>query len=239
MPAEPAAPAAESPGAAVRGRELVERAIAVKGGVDVLRAVRTVKATATTTLSTPQGAIPVETTTYIAYPDRFRVEAQSPAGALVQVYDAGQAWLRDPNGVREAPQAMRDDFAASVARDLVPLLLRIHDGQAEVHAMADVAGEDGRTRSAVEVTGADGDPVTLLFDPASGQVVGERYTMAGSGGSRDEVEETYADYRAVSGVEVPFSAVVRRQGATIIQRAVHTVEVNVPIDPGLFTRPPS
>ena len=138
-----ARPPRPRPDAAAPGRELVERAIAAKGGVDALRAVRTVKAAATTTLSTPQGTIPVETTTYIAYPDRFRVEAQSPAGALVQVYDAGQAWLRDPNGVREAPPAMRDDFAASVARDLVPLLLRIHDGQAEVHAIADVAGEDG------------------------------------------------------------------------------------------------
>ena len=45
------------------------------------------------------------TRTFIEYPGRMRVDATLPAGEVVQAYIDGQAWLRDPNGIRDAPHA--------------------------------------------------------------------------------------------------------------------------------------
>jgi hypothetical protein len=235
----PAAPSGDPPPAAdaERVRALVDRAIGAMGGLDALRAIKTMRATATATLSTPQGPVEVETITYLQYPDRVRVEAEVPAGTVVQIYADGQACLKDPNGVREAPAAMRDDFHAGVAHNLVGALLAVHDGRAQARVVPDPAAEGDDAPDAVEVTAPGVEPFTLHFDGDSGRVVAERYTMTGPGGSRAVVEESFSGYRAVDGVELPFSAVVTRQGATVMQRAIRTVELNVSLDAALFRKP--
>lgn len=229
------APARATTEGDTRGRELVDRAIAASGGLDRLRAFRTVRAVATTTLNTPQGEMEVETVTYIQFPNRYRVEAALPAGTVVQVYAGDQAWLRDPGGVRDAPRQLRDDLRASVNRELVPLLLRVHDGAAEARALpADAAA---RRPPSVEITGPDAEPVTLRFDPDSGHVVSQEYQVRGPDGSPEVVTVEFSDYRDVEGVQVPFSAVLSRQGSVVMERDVKVFEVNVKFDPALFTKP--
>ena len=83
---------------------------------------RTVVAEADTTFHMEQGPLVSKTRTYVAYPDKFRVDANVAGAEVVQVYNAGSAWVRDPGGVHDAPPAMRDDFAASVRRDMIPML---------------------------------------------------------------------------------------------------------------------
>ena len=79
--------------------------------LEALRKVTTVVADAETTFQMPQGPLASMTKTYVAYPDRFRVDATVGAAQVVQVYNAGAAWVKDPSGVHEAPPPMRDDFA--------------------------------------------------------------------------------------------------------------------------------
>jgi hypothetical protein len=90
-----------------------------KGGLAALQAVRSVIAEADTTLQMPQGTLASSTRTYVMYPDRFRVDATVAGAQVVQIYAGGNAWVKDPNGVHEAPPAMRADFAASVRRDTI------------------------------------------------------------------------------------------------------------------------
>jgi zinc protease len=225
-----------SSAAEVSGLRLIDRAIDAMGGLEALRSVKTLKAEATTTLAGPQGSMEAETTTFIAYPDRLRVEAQAPAGRIVQVYADGQAWLQDPRGIRAAPDALRDQFRAGLSRDLVPLLLGAHDGRARVRVLPD-AQENGRRLPAVEITAAGVPPVTLRFDPESGKVVSELYTLPGPDGGSALVEERLGDYRTVDGVQIPYSAVIRREGTVVMERTVRSVELNIPLDAALFTKP--
>jgi zinc protease len=246
-PIEPAAsPAAMgqgvAPGAGASaedaGRALVDRAIAARGGLEKLQGIKTIKAVAQTTFNSPQGPVQAQTTTYIEYPDRVRVEARVALGDVVQVY-AGEdnVWVKDPSkGVIVPPPAARRDFREAIRRDVVQLLLRAQAGQVKVRLVqpSSAAVAPLTTVQQVEFVAAGSDPVTLSIDLANGMVTAERYTLPAGGGS---AEELFSDYRDVAGVKFPFRGAVRRAGLPVVERAVTDMKINVPIAPDLFTKP--
>lgn len=232
--AGPAAPPASPPDER-RARAIVARAIDAKGGLEKLRAVRTVTAKATTTVFTPQGTVKTDTVTYIEYPDRFRVEAALPMGRIVQVYAGGQAWIDGPTGAQEAPPPVRDEFRASVQRDVIPMLLRAAAGELRMRPLP-AAAEDGRAVEAVELSAADLDPVRLYVEAGTGLILKQAYQTRGAGGA-ETTEELFSDYRPVDGLTVAFKAVVRRGGATVIERNLTAFTYNTALDGSLFKKP--
>jgi predicted Zn-dependent peptidase len=225
------------PGAAEDARDLIARAVRAKGGLDKLRSVRTVKATATmTVLDAPgDGPLDTQTTSYVRYPGSFRVDAETVKGPLIQVFDNGECWGHDVRGVFTPPQKVVDEMRAHVQRDMIRLLLAMIDGKVSVKRLPDVV-EDGRALPALDVRSASLEPVTLLFDPSTHLVLAQRY-QALVGAARAAAEEEYADYRNVDGLQIAFSTVVRRSGTPILRRRLRTFEYNIPLDTALFTKP--
>jgi zinc protease len=214
---------------------LIQRAIDAKGGLERLRAVRTARADTQTTLVTSDGRVQTASSTYIAYPDRYRVEAVLPSGRLVQVYAGGDAWVRGPNGLAEASPAERERFRAGAKRDIISLLLRAERGEVAARALPEV--RDGAQRLQVlELAPGTSDAVTLFLDPATALVVKQRYTSNGPAGPA-ESEEVFSDYRVVDGIQVAFRAVVRQAGATVVEREVTRFAINIPLDDALFRKP--
>jgi hypothetical protein len=66
-----------------QAQRVLQRAIQAKGGADRLRRVRTVVMKGTITAP---GGFTLQATSYIAYPDRFRMAARLPNGDLTQVH---------------------------------------------------------------------------------------------------------------------------------------------------------
>ncbi|MFB3853116.1 MAG: M16 family metallopeptidase [Vicinamibacterales bacterium] len=231
-------------GAAVRFRpsadeaagELLRMAVAAKGGLDRLAAVRTLVARSVVTTSTPGGGPTAAlSTTYIEYPARFRVDLELSSNTVVQTYADGEAWALDAFGVHDLPAAVRDGLRTSVERDVLLLLVRAATGQIRVR----VGDPDGRgtsagTSSSLRFDLPDGE-VVLDVDRSSGLVLRQRYTEIGSMGSQ-AVEESYSDYRSVEGIEVAFTA-IRRAGSTVLERKLTALTINAPMDSGLFARP--
>jgi outer membrane lipoprotein-sorting protein len=87
----------------------------------------------------------------------------------------------------------------------------------------------------VEATPADGSPVKLYFDVASGLLVRQVATRQMPQGPL-EVEVTFADFRAVDGVKRPFTI---RQATSMFTATIHLTEVkhNAPIDDAIFKAP--
>src|SRR5207244_2966406 len=71
-PVRPATPAPVLDPAA----QLVQRIVRVKGGLTALKRIRTVVADSETTFRMEQGPLLSLTRTYVAYPDKFRVDAK-------------------------------------------------------------------------------------------------------------------------------------------------------------------
>ena len=215
--------------------QLIERAVKAKGGIDKLRSVKTLKAEATTTVvDDTKRTINLQTFTSIQYPGSFRVDVSTPAGTLTQVFSKGVYWVKDARGVREAPQPVADDFRANVQRDAIALLISLTDRKVNAARVADVQF-GGRSMPALQVTGRGMAPLTVIVDPTTSLIVGQRYPTRGVPGSL--TEEEFSDFRDVAGLKVPFSAVIRVSGQVAVRRTIRTVNYNVSLDPSIFARP--
>jgi len=227
-----------------KARALVLKAIDAKGGIEKLRRLKTVTATADTVLTLPQGPVQAQTITYIEYPDRFVVEARTPMGKLVQAYVDGDAWVVTPSGTQPAPEPMKREFKAGARRDVAALLLRVantfnakNGGDAvSLRPLPDDKAEDGKALQGVEIAAADLDPVSVYVDPETGLVRKVAYRAQGAAGP-ENAEEVFADYRPVDGVLVAFKASVKRNGLNVFERTVTDYKLNAPIDPAVFKKP--
>jgi hypothetical protein len=214
---------------------ILKRVVDVKGGLDALKKVRTVVAEADTTFFVNGPSLSSKTRTYVIYPDKFRVDAKVQGADVVQVFNGGNAWARDPAGVHDAPPGMRDDFAASVRRDMIPLLVAAAEGKLTVRLLPD-EGTGGQVLKVLEISGTGLPPVKLYVDSQS-LVVRQSFQTPAPDGKRIQAEEIFSDYRAVDGVQVPFRADVRRNGTLILSRTLTNVTFNSPLDDTLFVRP--
>jgi zinc protease len=206
-------------------RALLDRVITAMGGIDALRGVKTVIAKQSVTQPGAGGAMGSESTSYIEYPDKFRVEAGTAFGTLISGFDGTTAWSKDPDGSRDAPHEVTQEAQSNLDRDVIRLLIAGKDGVMDVRWLRG----DG-----LEFLGKGMAPVTLRIDPVSYLVTQESFA-AGRGGQA-LVDEAFSDYRAVNGVQMPFVA-VRRIGPLTVTRRVSDIRINQPIAPSLFTRP--
>jgi zinc protease len=224
--------------------ELLRRVVAARGGLEALKGVRSVVAESDSIVMDVDGkeAASTKTTTYVLYPDKFRVDAVFQGDQVVQIYNAGRAWEKSPGGVREMPPQVRDDAEASVKRDTIPLLIAAAEGRLSTRVLADQKGADGRTLRVLEISGADVEPVQLSIDDQMLIVKQTFWTVAPQGRSgqtmRVRAEEVFSDYRSVDGIRVPFEAAVVRDGRTLLKRVLTRVRFNDPsVTPALFERP--
>lgn len=218
-------------------KRLLDRVIAAKGGVETLRRIKTITAVTDAELPSRSGPARAKTTTYLAYPDRVRVETELPEGSVVQVFDGQHAWIKDPTGVHEVPDRAIQDLVGGLKRDTVAALLAALDGKVRARLLPDTKDDSGRRYRALELSGNGLDPMMLYVDPNTGLVAKQTYVAGGLGGAL--IEESFGDYKPVDGVHVAFSASVRRGGVTLIERKVRELRINSPLDASLFARPSS
>lgn len=230
-----------------KARALLDRVITAKGGLAMLRAIKSIKAVTATTMIArpdaegagaaggPSGNIEVETTTYLQYPNRVRVETKAPQGVQIQVYDGQRGWVRDPGGVHDVPDFALQDMAASLQRDTVAALLAAERGELRARLLPDVKDADGVIRHVLELSSPSLEPLVFYVDPRTSLISKQAYVVRAPG--QPLIEELFSDYRVVDGVNVAFTAEVRAGGNPIVRRRLNAIAFNAALDPKLFTRP--
>jgi zinc protease len=226
-------PAAASTGAAI---DLVKKITDAKGGLAALRAVSSVDVSASITISGQGAPVKMSTRNLVQYPGKFRVEAETPSGKMVQVFTEAQAWLETPAGTIDADAESRADYKASAARDLIPLLIAASDGKVGVTELP-AETVNGAPAVALRFAIAAGGPLVLLADAKTFQVRELRYPTEPAPDSPQAVER-FDDYRDVNGVRVAFHARVEREGVSI-DRTVSSLQFNVPLAASLFVKKPA
>ena len=236
VPNAPNAPNAPNVPTDRAAMDLLRRVVDARGGLALLKGVKTVVAETVTTFQMQQGTLPSTTRTYIVYPDKFRVDAEINGAQTTQVFSAGRAWMKNPTGIHDAPAAMAADFAASVRRDIITLLVDAAEGRLTVRKLADQATQDGRPVQVLEVSGPQLDRVRLFIDQQM-LIVGQAYSAAGPQARAILSEEVFSDYRFVSGIRVPFEAQLLQNGQPVLKRTITKVTFNEAVPESLFVKP--
>ena len=238
-------PAAAQPPSAARppqvepeARDLLMKVVEAKGGLERLKSVRSVIVEANTTLELPPPQPPFTgpTTTYVSYPDKFRVDATTPEGPVSQSYNAGRGWVKTPKGTQIVAGGMLDTFAANVRRDTFPLLIAAAEGRYSMRMRPDEKGRAGQVRKVIELSGSGLNPLQLHIDPDM-MIAMVSYSQSVGGPRPVLFEEVFSDYRAVDGVQVPYEARVLNDGRPVVRRTLTKVTLNPTVDPKLFEPP--
>jgi zinc protease len=227
--------AAPAPQDGATARRLLDRAIAAKGGLEKLRAIKRLTVKTTTSMAAPSGRVQAEATTYLEYPNHVRVETRLPDLLTVQVYDGEHAWVRDPQGVHEVPEPFVRDLQTSLRRDAIALLLAADQGTISARALPETKDDSGNVLQPLELSGTGLEPVILYINPTTSLIAKQSYVAGGAG--QPLIEEIFSDYRLVDGVQVAYAATVRRGGQQMLERHVNQIDINSPFDSALFTRP--
>jgi zinc protease len=221
-----------APEETARAMALLDKVIAAKGGLDKLRALKSIVAKQTQVSQRQDGESTVETTNYIEYPNHLRVESVGQT----QAYDGARVWMKDTRGLHDAPEMFVREMAAGLRRDVVALLLAAKGGTLALRLLPDVKDADGRISRALELSATDLNPIVLYVDPESSQIRKRVYAADAPG--RPIVEEAFFDYRDVDGIQFAFRA-TQKVGPMSVERRVTDVKINAPLDPALFKRPAS
>ena len=96
---------------------------------------------------------------------------------------------------------------------------------------------DDKIFPVLELTGADGPPMTVIIDPATGLI--QRVDGKISAGSREVIMGVgYGDYREVAGVMLPHRIINYVNGNAIAESRYDTVVVDAELDQNSFTIDP-
>jgi len=192
-------PAAEE---RAKAEALLDKAIAAKGGLEKLRALKTIVVKQTLTTQTPQGDATAETSNYIQYPDRFRIVTETPNGMMVQASDGKQVWMTDARGLHDAPEPLVREFRAALRRDPIALLLAAKEGKLTARLLPETTDKDGQGSVPLELSATDLNPIVLDVDRTTSLIRKQSYRADAPG--RPLVEESFSDYRPVDGIQSAF-----------------------------------
>jgi photosynthetic reaction center cytochrome c subunit len=173
---------------------------------------------------------------YAKAPDQRTTIQHSPYGDMTITYDGKNAWMAAPRDIRPFPVVQYSGGNLDGARvDAIlefPGRLKQALTNWRVGPESTVGDQDVQI---VQATTPSGFLVKLYFDIKTGLLLRSvRYSDSPVG--RVPVRVDYSDYRAVSGVKVPFKRVATwTDGRTVFQ--LDSVQVNTPVDASRFAKP--
>jgi hypothetical protein len=215
--------------------EIIARSFAARGGLEKIRAVRSLRLAGRATVAPGTGEVPV--TIEIKRPSSLRLEYAFQGGRVVQAFDGKKAWGIPPGETR--PRALPADAERSMAQQ-TDLEGPLADYAAKGHAVELVGREtrDGRETYALKLTRKDGDVEHHYLDARSYLPVGVSVDRVVRG-TTIQSETRLGDYREIAGGYLwPFSLESGATGRPEKQRIrLESVEVDAPIDDARFAMP--
>src|SRR5579871_425684 len=217
--------------------ELVQKNIEAKGGLEKIKAIKTVRVTGRLVAGGGfTGIVGQENMRPNLVRETFSLQGMTQ----VQAYDGATGWQIQPFGGRKDPQLMGDDDMRDLLIDADfdgPLVDYKAKGNTVEYLGHDTVDGDDALR--LKVTLKNGDIIYYYLDPDTFLEIRKEVQEFIRGSVRESVLEM-GSYKPVAGVMYPYSIsqgskANPAQQTTIIEK----VEVNVNINPADFAVPPS
>ncbi len=218
--------------------ELIQKNIAAKGGIDKIKAIKSLRATGKLTAG---GGFTGETGQENVRPNLVRETFSLQGMTAVQAYDGKLGWQIQPFGGRKDPQLMGDDDMRDLLIDADidgPMV----DYQAKGNTVEYLGHDtvDGDDSLRLKVTLKNGDIVFYYLDPDTFLEI-RKETQEFIRGSVRESTIDLGSYKPVAGVMFPFSiASGPKNDPTQWQTVtISKIEANVPLENSEFAVPAS
>ena len=214
--------------------EIIAKNIQARGGMEKLKAIRTLR----TTVKFRGGSFRAEFRQENKRPGKVREEFIIQGMAQIQAYDGKMGWQISPFGGRRDPDLMsQDDMKSLIVHGDIdgPLV----DYKEKGH-LAELVGHDsmeGTDCYKIKLSMKNGDIRYYYLDTDSYLELKVEIQTTIRGALR-ESELYYGDYQQVNGVYYPFAVEQAQKGSSSRQQfSVEEIEPNVDLDDSLFAMP--
>jgi len=218
--------------------ELVNKNIEAKGGMEKIKAIRTIRVTGKTV--SPNGVI-ASTTEENMRPNLVRETTSLQGMTAVQAYDGSTGWEISPFGGRKDPRLMGEDDVRDLLIDSDfdgPLVDFKAKGNTVEYLGHDTVDGDDALR--LKVTLKDGDVIYYYLDPDTCLEIRKEIQVFVRGAVHESVVEP-GSYKPVNGMMFPFSIASGEKNDPNSWSTfnVEKVEVNAPLADSDFAVPAS
>jgi len=165
------------------------------------------------------GEVPFDSRETFVFPSVLRSDMKLPFGEMISFFDGVNGWRNGPQGVTEMPDRMKPILRAQIFRNTLNLLR----AEGELTVQFEKREKVGEKEADVILISKEGESVRLFIEPASGTLLKKTYRAVGMGGPAD-FEETYSDYREVSGLMIPFRLQSTQNGAAFLTGTISEVK---------------
>ncbi len=204
------------------------------GGSAAWKAVKTVSMSADASISIQGQSLSIGMEQTQAFPDRQVTTQKLPFGEVKQGFDGKNGWMSAMGQLQDNPKAAeeaREEYATSLWN------LFSNPSAVELVALEGTETVDGVEYRAAAVQGSSKQDHVLLFS-ADGKLAGEAYQDKGNaqmGPAR--VVELRSDWKAVEGIQYPFSTRMLRDGKPFMEAKVTALKLNPAVTADLFAKP--
>ena len=214
--------------------DLVTRNLQAKGGVDKIKAIRSLRSTG----KLQMGGLTVQMGADSMAPNLLRQSFTIQGMTQIQAYDGNTGWKIAPFEGRKDPERLGDDELRDIMEDAIflgPLVDYRAQGSRVEYIGKDLIDGDDVYR--LKVTLKNGDLYYYYLDPETFLEVRVEKVRFIRGAVRESVIEC-GSYKLVAGVYMPFTYEVgSKQSAERSKITYDKIEPNVTLDPAEFKMP--
>jgi zinc protease len=221
---EPKPAAQADPASLARGGALLQRARKAMGGEEKLMSIQDSIQSSHVILNTPGGELKIVQRSLFLAPSYIRQEQEMPDGKVIAFTDGASGWQTSPEGIVPMSADVLKQAQDELSRRLVHLML------ADMNASLMVQAE----KNSVSIARPSGDTIRIEFDDVTGLPVREFYHAAGDG---EEVVQTFADWRNVDGIKMPYGITFEQGRKKVAGAVVDEYKFNTGLKPEDVSRP--
>lgn len=213
--------------------DLIKKNIEAHGGIQKLKAVKSMKASGKIT---PQG-LEIPITLQQKRPGMVRMDATFQGKPMVQAYDGANAWKIDPFQGNPDPEKVAGDDLKDLEEqsDIDGPLV---DYKQKGHTVELIGKEDleGTPVYKLKLTLKSGDVRNIYIDAENYlelKITSKRKTPGGE----IDVDQYMGNYKSVNGLMFAFSIDTKVNGQSVNTITIDKIELDVPVDDALFKMP--
>ncbi|MCZ6602297.1 MAG: pitrilysin family protein [Planctomycetota bacterium] len=171
----------------------------------------------------------------IQFPDKLRMDRQSPQGDMSVVLVGGEGWYQAGPQVQQLPGALRKSLAAGIFRDAIGILARYREPGVTVQLLEDESVET----ATVLLRNEEGITVKARVHKETNRLVGLSYTTLSRQRGPEEREDILSDFQEVGGVLLPFKrqSRLKASGEIAMEVVLTGYEINPELSEDVFGKP--
>ncbi len=228
--------AAATPDALKKGQTLIAKAVAALGGEEKVDGLKSYREQGILITTLPATKVENKTNLTIVFPNSIRREIIREFGPVTSVVTPAESFVSTNRSTNPMTPGARRELEKQVIKR-TPLGILRERQSANFKATASGINKLGDLNLEQVLVELDGINLTLGIDPVTGRIHSLAYQGRGGNGAFGEILESFADFRSVAGVWLPFKTDITWNGQANRTVTLESISVNTDIDPGLFEKP--